>query len=129
MLKIKKIPKNLSNEEHQALYKLGLRADITKVARKTARAFDLEIEGEAPSLLDKKAPPFPFSAWLPLYVIREYLNWTDDDIAEMTSYPEMVMSGDWSGIRDSSTSQIWEIFKRFGKDALFERLCHRAARH
>lgn len=127
MLKITKFPK-LSNDESQALYKMGLRVDILKVTRKTARAFDLDIEGELPSL-DKKSKPFPFSAWLPLYVIREYLNWTYPEIADMTSYPEMVMEGDWSGIRDSSHTQIWAIFKQYGKDALLGRLCHSVARH
>lgn len=127
MIKIEKFPK-LSNDESQAISKLGVRVDITKVARKTAKAFDLVIEGEMPSLLGKKDDGFPFSAWLPLYAIREYLNWTHAEIAEMTSYPQMAMDGDWSGVRDSSSTQIWAIFKQYGKDALLGRLAGPLAR-
>ena len=118
MLKIGNLPK-LSNDEAQALYKLGLRVDVTKVFRKSEREFDIEIEGEAPSVLKgKRHEMFPFTAWLPLYSIRECLNWTREEIAWMTDYPKMVMAGDWSGVRDSSHEKIWAIFQRHGKDAL-----------
>ena len=118
MLKTKKLPK-LSNDEAQAMSKLGLRVDVTKVFRKSAKEFDIEIEGEMPSSLKgKRHEMFPFTAWLPLYAIRECLNWTNEEIAWMTDYPSMVMSGDWSGIRDSSHEKIWAIFDRHGKNAL-----------
>lgn len=118
MIKLKKIPKNLSNEEHLALYRLGIRMDITEVFRKSKRQFDIEIEGEMPSVFGKKHDPVPFTAWLPLFVVREYLKWTHEDIAWMTDYPEMAMKGDWSAVRDSSRSKIWAIFRKYGKAAL-----------
>lgn len=86
-------------------------ADI-KISRRSDREYDLTLEG-------KYAPDAPylagtaFSAWLPLLAIRELTAWTSESIASLTDYPDMVMEGDWSGVRDSSTETIWFIFDRF----------------
>lgn len=47
------------------------------------------------------------TAWLPLAVIQDS-KWTY--LAHMSDYPEMVLDGDWSGIRDSSKEAIWKMF-------------------
>lgn len=86
-------------------------ADI-KISRRSDREYDLTLEG-------KYAPDAPymagvaFSAWLPLMAIRELTQWPSESIASLTDYPEMVMEGDWSGVRDSSPETIWFIFDRF----------------
>lgn len=51
------------------------------------------------------------SAWLPLSFIKHMMVWTHPDCAELSDYPSMVVSGDWSGIRDSSKEVIWRIFE------------------
>ena len=51
-----------------------------------------------------------YSATLTLAAIKDLTNWTRRDIAEMSDYPEMVMKGDWSGIRDSEYKAIQQIF-------------------
>ena len=79
----------------------------------------LEIDPCAISSVERhsqKAYDFSFSyisdgynsrGWLPLIVIRR-TNWTR--LAHLSDYPEMVASGDWSGIRDSSRDKIWTMF-------------------
>ena len=67
-----------------------------KVERKSNREYDLKIKGEDILTL--------FEAWLPLSTIRS-VDWPK--YANMSSYPEMVSQGDWSGIRDSDTGNIW----------------------
>jgi len=65
------------------------------------REYDLEIEGITNDGLN-------FSAWLPLAMIGA-INWCEPSIANMTDYPEMTRSGDWSGVRDSRDEAIWNI--------------------
>lgn len=86
--------------------------DDIRVSRKSAREYDLAVEGR----YGKDAPYMAgvaFSAWLPLMSIRELTTWPSMEIASLTDHPEMVMEGDWSGVRDSSEGSIWFIFERF----------------
>lgn len=83
-----------------------------KVERRSDREYDLSIEGR----FGKDYPYMggvAFSAWLPLLAIRELTNWPSTEIASCTNYPDMVMEGDWSGVRDSEPENIWFIFDRF----------------
>lgn len=88
------------------------RLEDIKISRRSDREYDLTLEG-------KYAPDAPymagvaFSAWLPLMAIRELTQWPSESIASLTDYPDMVMEGDWSGLRDSSVEAIWGIFDRF----------------
>lgn len=88
------------------------RLEDIKISRRSDREYDLTLEG-------KYAPDAPymagvaFSAWLPLMAIRELTQWPSESIASLTDYPDMVMEGDWSGVRDSSPETIWFIFDRF----------------
>lgn len=75
---------------------------IETVERKSDRDFDVKIE--CSSNVCK------FGIWLPLGAIRELTPWISPAIANMTDHPEMVMEGDWSGVRDTSTDKIWAIF-------------------
>lgn len=83
-----------------------------KVSRKSSREYDLNLEGR----YGKSAPYMAgvaFSAWLPLMAIRELTQWPSESIASLTDHPDMVMEGDWSGVRDSNEDSIWFIFDRF----------------
>lgn len=83
-----------------------------KVSRRSEREYDLTLEGR----YGKSAPYMAgvaFSAWLPLMAIRELTQWPSEAIASLTDYPDMVMEGDWSGVRDSNEDTIWFIFDRF----------------
>jgi hypothetical protein len=83
-----------------------------KVTRRSDREYDLSLEGR----FGKDYPYMggvAFSAWLPLLAIRELTMWTEESIASLTDYPDMVMEGDWSGVRDSDPDTIWFIFHRF----------------
>lgn len=83
-----------------------------KVSRRSDREYDLSLEGRH----GKSAPYLAgcaFSAWLPLLAIRELTEWPSQEIALCTNYPDMVMEGDWSGVRDSDPENIWFIFERF----------------
>ena len=88
------------------------RIEVHKVERRSDREYDLSIEGryadDAPYLAG-----VAFSAWLPLMAIRELTEWPSESIASLTDYPDMVMEGDWSGVRDSDEESIWFIFHRF----------------
>jgi len=80
-----------------------------KVSRRSDREFDLSLEGRFADILGGVA----FSAWLPLFAIRELTQWAGYEIASCTDYPDMVAEGDWSGVRDSDPETIWAIFHRF----------------
>lgn len=75
------------------------------VTRRSDRLFDLSVEG--------KIGDMGFSAWLLLGCIRTRLNWCLPEVAKMTDYPEMVLEGDWSGVRDSDNDKLWAIFDHF----------------
>jgi hypothetical protein len=77
-----------------------------KVSRRSDREYDLSLEGRYMREMN-------FSAWLPLFAIRELTLWPSEEIAQCTDYPEMVVEGDWSGVRDSDPEKIWAIFHRF----------------
>jgi hypothetical protein len=89
--------------------------EVANIERRSDREFDLKIEG-------KYGPDHPympgvsFSAWLVLASIRELTNWTSREVAEITNHPNMVIAGDWSGVRDSDNERIWNIFDRFVKN-------------
>lgn len=89
---------------HLRYLKETLKVKDVYVERKSEKDFDLVIHGYFNCA---------FSAWLPLGSINERLNWCSKEIARMTDYPEMVMEGDWSGVRDSEEEKIWEIFNKF----------------
>jgi hypothetical protein len=80
---------------------------INKVWRRSSRMYDLSIEGVKHTTVNDRPLDMNFSAWIPLQVIRS-VNWIK--FAGMSDYPEMVHTGDWSGIRDSSSEAIWEMF-------------------
>ena len=65
----------------------------------------MRIEGEHTDF----GSPCAFSAWLPLYVVSR-TEWSTRKYARLSSYPNMVLEGDWSGIRDSDESAIWYMF-------------------
>jgi hypothetical protein len=83
-----------------------------KVTRKSDRECDLHLEGRF-----GEGYPYlggvSFSAWLPLLYIRDLVPWASQEVAQMTDHPDMVMEGDWSGIRDSDPETVWAIFHRF----------------
>ena len=78
---------------------------VERVERKSSAAFDLRFEGRG-------ADGYAYSAWLPLAAIAR-LRWTEPAVAVMTDYPEMVLAGDWSGVRDTNDARLWAIFDRF----------------
>jgi hypothetical protein len=83
-----------------------------KVTRRSDREYDLSLEGR----FGKDYPYMggvAFGAWLPLLAIRELTEWASESVASLTDYPDMVMEGDWSGVRDSDSETIWFIFDRF----------------
>lgn len=86
---------------------------MLSISRKSSRLFDLEVKGS----VEKKPVPYLFSSWLPLWAIRELVCWTKPEVAMLTDYPEMVMEGDWSGVRDSDNDKIWTLFHRFALSA------------
>jgi hypothetical protein len=87
--------------------------EIVTIERKSEREYDVRFDAtvDAPSLANP-AQRFSYSmgGWLPLGFIRECTVWTSRRIASLTDYPEMAAEGDWSGVRDSSTEAIWNIF-------------------
>ena len=74
-----------------------------EIKRKSKRPFDISIEGVM-------GDGMRFRADLKLYAIRALTDWPRPEIAMMSDYPQMVMEGDWSGIRDSSDMAIARIF-------------------
>jgi hypothetical protein len=83
---------------------------LSKITRRSEKEFDFGMEGEITgnSYKPGEKMTYGFSGWFPLAVIRASL-WPS--YAEMSDYPEMVESGDWSGIRDSEPETIWAIFE------------------
>lgn len=92
----------ISKSEAEMLKTLkGLRS-ITEIERMTDREFDINLQGTY-----QGDDPVNFVSWLPLMFIYQY-EWTI--LAWMSDYPEMVVNGDWSGIRDSSSDSKWDMF-------------------
>lgn len=82
---------------------------ITATSRRSEREFDISIEGTRPLEYGTSQEPMKFSGWLPLSIIR-LSNWSAGEIRRLSDYPDMVKSGDWSGIRDSSNNSHWCMF-------------------
>lgn len=101
----------MTDNEKKLIARLGNLEDL-KVSRRSNREYDLNLEGrfgpDAPYMSGVN-----FSAWLPLFAIRELTVWTKKEIAQYTNYPDMTMEGDWSGMRDSEPENIWLIFHKF----------------
>jgi len=87
-------------------YKAATGATVDSVTRLSSRRFDFEFRGREP--LGSTDTSVAYSAWMPLAAIRELTSWPA--LADETDYPDMVASGDWSGVRDSSRRTIWRIF-------------------
>lgn len=92
-----------SDNEMKLIEKLF--SSVTKITRKSDREYDLLIEGIHYT--------GPYEAWLPLTAIKELVSWSNFNVAELCDYPKMAESGDWSAIRDSSETAIWNIFETF----------------
>lgn len=88
--------------------------EVSNIERRSDREFDLKVEGKYGSN-HPYMPGVSFSAWVVLAAIRELTNWTSREVAQYTKYPDMALEGDWSGVRDSDTDQLWNIFDRFVK--------------
>ena len=84
---------------------------VTRVISRSDRLYDIRVEGIC--RMDDLSEPVRFSAWLPLAAIRALVPWRRPEVARMTDYPEMVLAGDWSGVRDSSDERIWRIFEHY----------------
>jgi hypothetical protein len=80
---------------------------MDRIERRSEREFDFEISGQA------RTGRGSFAGWVPLMGIHRLTTWTSPKIARMTDYPQMVLEGDWSGVRDSDEGNIWSIFNRY----------------
>ncbi len=104
--------REVTDDENAAIRVLPNVVTVSHVRARSEREFDIEFTGTArQSFYDGE--PVDFSAWFPLFLIREMTNWTE--LADMSDHPDMVAAGDWSGIRDSSKESIWKMF-----DIVFE---------
>jgi len=83
---------------------------VKKVKRGSDRDYDVHMKGLTRYFSDREFTT-NFSGWLPLASISEMIYWTHPDIARMTDHPIMARQGDWSGVRDSSRSAIYQILK------------------
>lgn len=81
-----------------------------KAERISDREFDLKVFGRHK---EGALAGVEFEAWLPLAAIKELINWRSHRVAQMCNYPMMAQDGDWSAIRDSEESKIWQIFEKF----------------
>ena len=79
---------------------------LTEVSRKSDREFDISYNAYS-------GENYTISAWLPLASIHAFVTWPSKQVAKLSDYPDMVMAGDWSGIRDSSEDKIWNIFNLY----------------
>jgi len=101
-------------EELDLLFKVAKheRETIETLKRRSIRLYDLEYSGRKStgghhgSYIETCA----FSAWLPLSAISS-LDWSTSEFADLSDYPDMALSGDWSGIRDTCPEGIWEMFE------------------
>jgi len=100
-------PAKLSNAEKIILLALAKKEGWKnyKIRRKSAKPFDIEIEGDSNRGM--------FGADLMLSAIANFVNWTSPAVARISDYPSMAMEGDWSGIRDSSDEKIEAIFRLY----------------
>jgi len=109
--------KELQPEESKilrALLKQKPGMKITEVNRKSDSPGDIIISGtyKTSGYNGAKATEVAFSAWLPLQIIKSFGQWTKPEIANMTDYPQMALTGDWSAVRDSDERIIWKIYQK-----------------
>lgn len=97
----------LSLNEIRLLDKVTLKtgAWIHAVNRKSDKEYDISFEGHSPS-------GYAYMAWLPTYFIANMTDWGSPAIANMTDYPDMAKTWDWSAVRDTSDEKIWDIFHK-----------------
>ena len=100
-----KLTKNETRLINTLAIKGGWIKDSLEIDRNSSKEYDLLINGKN-DLCD-------FSAWLPLSTISQ-ANWPE--YAMLSTYPEMVAEGDWSGIRDSDPDAIWNMFSEAIKE-------------
>jgi len=84
------------------------RAVLTSVKRVKDAPFEIVVEGTETGCGRHK-----FSAHIIMWSIRSLVNWCSSEVAELTDYPYMAESGDWSAVRDSCREAKDEIFYRF----------------
>lgn len=96
----------LSSRERR-LFKLLARPgfSIEEISRQSKREFDLQFRGYDNG--------YAYSAWLVLSAIYNLTDWMNSPLADMTDYCQMAKQGDWSAVRDTDKSKLWEIFNRF----------------
>lgn len=86
------------------------RSDVSVASRTSDRPFDFKY-----TVLPGEKMPAKVVAWLPLAAIRvaqQLATETEwDAICELSDYPEMADSGDWSAFRDSSNKSVWQMFE------------------
>lgn len=108
----KLIAEQLSRREEVILRDLiGDTTTVETITRRSDREFDFSFSGIRRT--DLPDGGMRFSAWLPLAFIMDRVDWTIPSVANMTDYPDMASSGDWSSVRDSSPEKIWAIFDRY----------------
>lgn len=103
-------------EELDLLFKVAARQreTIQTVKRQSRRLFDLTYAGEKMYGLKPK-DVCNFSAWLPLSAVSA-CDWSTDTYADLSDYPGLVITGDWSGIRDTCKEGIWEMLEVVRKE-------------
>ena len=84
---------------------------ITQLKRVKDAPCEIEMEGTKKALYG--GGTYKFSAHLIIWAVRNLVNWCSPAVAELTDYPDMAESGDWSGVHDSCTEAKDEIFYRF----------------
>lgn len=93
---------------------------ITNVTQKIRKCFQIRFYRESEKEFDihleygfelEAGHKVSGSAWLPLAFIKHMMVWTMPEVAQMSDYPEMTISGDWSGIRDTVKDKVWCIFE------------------
>jgi len=99
------MPAILSFKEKELLERLQQQQKhlVYRITRNGPRTGDLVIYG--------KMKGVEFDAWFPLLAINYLVNWKTLAIAQKTDFPEEVIAGDWSGIRNSHRDKIWNIFE------------------
>ena len=99
-----KLLKDFTSNERKLLLNLK-NVTLTKVTKLSKKEYDIDFEGiEYTEMFGK----IIFSSYLPLHIIKKS-DWTN--FTYLSDYPEMVLEGDWSGIRDSSEDKIWKMFE------------------
>ncbi len=88
--------------------KTGNTVNLASVKRASDRPFDFHFGG-----MKKSGGGIGYEAWAILAGIADLTLWTCDEIANMTDYPSMAASGDWSGVRDTDKEKLRTIFAKY----------------